>query len=361
MAIIKAVNSRASIGHALNYITRKEKTDAKLIGGYNCDPGHALEEMKSTKRAWNKMDGRQYKHFVQSFPKDEDITLEEANQIARELVESWCKFQGYEVCYATHKDKEHIHTHIIVNSVSFEHGRKFNYSKKELQDMKDLSDAILVEHQKSICQKNKEITTFDMGAYRSIEKAAQGKYKSWMLNIMLAINKVIKEADSIECFCNKMLENGIRVDWSEKRKYIVFLDANGNKVRDKRLTKVFKINISKEDLLIEFRRNYKQGDAAAVHRAKQIRDRGTSQRRPDNTGKCGTQRTVEEIRSRFGAVSGIGNQYDQPESAGQPVVQQRDEKQLAGENGSAYDKQSTDQLGNSGRDRKVYRKNGRSR
>lgn len=58
------------------------------------------------------MDGRQYKHFVQSFPKDEIISLEEANQIARELVESWPKFQGFEVCYATHKDREHIYTHI---------------------------------------------------------------------------------------------------------------------------------------------------------------------------------------------------------------------------------------------------------
>ena len=135
MAIIKAVNSRASIAHAIRYITQKEKTEDKLIGGLNCIPRYALEDMKRTKRAWNKMDGRQYKHFIQSFPPDEKITLETANEIAGKLVEQSSLFQGYEVCYATHRDREHIHTHMIVNSVSFEDGKKFRYSNRQLQEL----------------------------------------------------------------------------------------------------------------------------------------------------------------------------------------------------------------------------------
>ena len=104
MAVIKAVNSRASIANAINYITKKEKTDIRLIGGYNCRGINALAEMKATKNAWNKTDGRQYKHFIQSFSPNENISPEEAHKIAAELVESWNKFKGYEVCFATHND-----------------------------------------------------------------------------------------------------------------------------------------------------------------------------------------------------------------------------------------------------------------
>ena len=143
MAIIKVVNSKASIAHAINYITKAVKTDIRLIGGLNCNPQTAITEMKATKNAWRKTDGRQYKHFIQSFSPDEEITLDEANQIAKELINQSNLFSGYEICYATHKDREHIHTHIIVNSVSFEDGHKFNYSNYQLQKFKNLSDEIL--------------------------------------------------------------------------------------------------------------------------------------------------------------------------------------------------------------------------
>lgn len=86
MAVIKAVNSRASLARAVNYITGGEKTERTLVGGYNCNPMCAIEEMRDTKDAWRKTGGRQYKHFIQSFPYDEDITPEEAFDIAGELI-----------------------------------------------------------------------------------------------------------------------------------------------------------------------------------------------------------------------------------------------------------------------------------
>ena len=110
----------------------------------------AIEEMRDTKDAWRKTGGRQYKHFIQSFPYDEDITPEEAFDIAGELIRRSPLFKGYEVCYATHIDKGHIHTHWIVNSVSFEHGYKFRYSKRMLQELKDFSDKILKARQERL-------------------------------------------------------------------------------------------------------------------------------------------------------------------------------------------------------------------
>ena len=64
MAVIKAVNSRASLARAINYITNGEKTECRLVGGHNCSPMYAIEEMRDTKEVWRKMGGRQYKHFI---------------------------------------------------------------------------------------------------------------------------------------------------------------------------------------------------------------------------------------------------------------------------------------------------------
>ena len=255
MAIIKAVNSRASIAHAIRYITQKEKTEEKLIGGLNCIPRYALEDMKRTKRAWNKMDGRQYKHFIQSFPPDEKITLETANEIAGKLVEQSSLFQGYEVCYATHRDREHIHTHMIVNSVSFEDGKKFRYSNRQLQELKDLSDQILTQYGFTICQKNQEITAYKENTYQSIVKGAKGQEESWLLNMALAINKAKETACSKEEFAEILDKNGISVSWTEKRKYILFQDQEGHKARNRKIEEIFKTELGKEQLLTEFTAN----------------------------------------------------------------------------------------------------------
>lgn len=64
MAVIKAVSSRASIGHAINYVTKDEKTEEKLISGIDCSPQTAIDEMKATKEIWHKTEGRQYKHYI---------------------------------------------------------------------------------------------------------------------------------------------------------------------------------------------------------------------------------------------------------------------------------------------------------
>lgn len=102
MAIIKSISSRASIANAINYITKKEKTEEKLISGIECTPFMAIDEMKATKAIWDKNDGRQYKHYVQSFSPDEKITPELAHEIALKLFKD--RYEGYEILMATHKD-----------------------------------------------------------------------------------------------------------------------------------------------------------------------------------------------------------------------------------------------------------------
>lgn len=145
MAVIKAVSSRAGIKTILNYVMKEEKTEQKLLSCLNCTPDMVQEQMEFTKRLWGKNGGRTYKHFIQSFAKDENISPEQAHQIAYQLAEALPEWADFEVLIATHTDTEYLHTHFIVNSVSYVDGHKLQQSRDELQNMKDQSDHLYRE------------------------------------------------------------------------------------------------------------------------------------------------------------------------------------------------------------------------
>lgn len=141
MAIIKATfGGKGSIKHVINYVTKKGKTNARLCTGINCSAGTAFHEMQLTKELFHKTGGRTFLHFVQSFSPKDGVSPEAAHQIACELAENLIYFIGFEVLVVTHCDREHIHSHFVVNSVSYEDGRKFQMDKKGLQQMKDVSN-----------------------------------------------------------------------------------------------------------------------------------------------------------------------------------------------------------------------------
>ena len=145
MAVIKSVSSRAGIKTILNYVMKEEKTEQKLLSCLNCTPDMVQEQMEFTKRLWGKNGGRTYKHFIQSFAKDENISPEQAHQIAYQLAEALPEWADFEVLIATHTDTEYLHTHFIVNSVSYVDGHKLQQSRDELQNMKDQSDHLYRE------------------------------------------------------------------------------------------------------------------------------------------------------------------------------------------------------------------------
>lgn len=270
MAIIKAISSKATINAAIEYVTKKEKTEKKLVSGYNCQPESVAEEMQLTKEAWGKTDGRTYKHIVQSFHPDEPITPEEAHKIAQEFAEKCPQFQGFEVLIATHKDKKHVHTHFIINSVSYEDGHKFQQSKQELKQLKELSDEILKEHGLKVVEKGKtyegkdrkETSTYTKEAHNTQKKAESGEIKSYIREIALAVMEEKERAKNKEEFIANLKERGIGVDWQENHKYITFIDldrqAKGEKqckVRDNKLGSYYNMDFSKETLEDEFTRN----------------------------------------------------------------------------------------------------------
>ena len=132
---------KASIGYAVN----GEKTgfgDEKvyLTTGIRCDADTAFEEMMAVKESFGKTGGNVAYHAYQSF-KPGEVTPQMCHQIGVELAE---KLWGdrYQVLVATHLDKEHLHNHFIVNSVSFVDGKKFNDNKAAYRKLRQTSDEL---------------------------------------------------------------------------------------------------------------------------------------------------------------------------------------------------------------------------
>ena len=115
MAIIEAISSKAGLKTIINYVTQDKKTTEKLITGKDCLAESSLEEMLYTKNLYNKNSGRQYIHIIQSFDPKDNLSKEQVHNAGLKLAE---KFNGFQVLVATHIDKEHLHNHLIINSVS---------------------------------------------------------------------------------------------------------------------------------------------------------------------------------------------------------------------------------------------------
>lgn len=140
MAVIKRIASKATPKKIVSYLTQEEKTEEKLIGGKDCDPDNIVNDFNMTQELYGKTGGVKYHHIIQSFSPEDNITPEKAHEIGKELADS--QFKGFEVFVVTHKDKDHIHNHLVVNSVSFENGLKYNASNKSLWDIKRESNRL---------------------------------------------------------------------------------------------------------------------------------------------------------------------------------------------------------------------------
>jgi len=268
MGIIKAVSSRAGIRQAIRYVTKTEKTEMRLMTGIHCSPFTATEEMLLTKEMWKKTGGRTYKHFIQSFAPDEVIDPETAHEIAVAYAGECSLFDGFEVLIATHKDREHVHTHFIVNSVSVEDGHKFQMSATDLKKMRELNDRFCRKYGLSICEKGKtfhgealeETTAWTKEKYQFLQKAEKGKVRSFVQETAMAVMDCLEEAVSKEDFIDRLSCLGYRVDWQENHKYVTFIDPEGNRVRNRNLMNTFHLDLGKEDMLNVFQDNARRAE-----------------------------------------------------------------------------------------------------
>ena len=195
MAIIKFINNKVSLKKTLNYICKEEKTDNKLISGKDCIPEIAYEEMMTVKKMYNKLTGREKIHFVQSFSPNDKLTYEQAHEIGIRMAEY---FKGFQVVVATHKDREHIHNHIVLNTVNFETGLKFHQSKQDLQKIKELSNQICKEYGLTVTENKSKVSDIRINEYQ-----ARLKGISWKQLLINDIDSVIKKQTTSMNFLKK--------------------------------------------------------------------------------------------------------------------------------------------------------------
>ena len=238
MPIIHFINNKTQTAggmkNVLNYVSRKEKTvseDKRFVTGVNCSPETALDEMTATKNLYHKPDGRLYYHLVQSFPSGYEIEPELAHKIAVELAEK--AFNKYEVVVATHIDREHFHSHFVINSVSFEDGKKYHSNKESVEGLMKLSDEICQRYGVHVLDTPKKKMNRDYLSDSEYRSAKRGESFKWEL--MNVINQVMKQAKSKKQFCYLMKQQGYDVRWEDNRKYITYTCPNGRRCRDNKL------------------------------------------------------------------------------------------------------------------------------
>ena len=273
MAVNKTINKRTNthgaMRNCIEYVLRQDKTSELLtyITGPYCHNEINYDLVYRTfleeKKMWNKDTGRMYAHNIISWHKDEQITPEQAFEFGKEFAENW--FSGFQTLVAVHKDKDHIHCHLVTNSVSYEDGRKLHNTKKDLERMKQLTNQMCRKRGLTVAEKGKHFdgSQIEKGKVIAWSKDKYNLFRqqvtdSFVVDCAMAVLKALENCISKEKFIEKMKQFGWNVNWTEKRKHITFQNQEGKKVRDSNLSKTFHLDISKEDLENEFDRNYER-------------------------------------------------------------------------------------------------------
>ena len=194
----------------LAYTTQGYKTNEKeYITGINCDPKTSLKQMMNTKLSYNKMDGRLAFHAVQSF-KPGEVTPEECHALGVQLAKQmWGN--RFEVVVSTHLDKEHLHNHFVINSVSWVDGMKYDNRKNDIDHFRELNDAICNEHGLSIIE-NPSGKAMNYGEWNAEKK--NGIY--FRKIIRYDVDTVLSYARTLDQFKEGLEEIGYQVDLSGK-------------------------------------------------------------------------------------------------------------------------------------------------
>lgn len=253
MAIISFTNYKRGqttgcMGAVMRYTMQDKKTEfdgQRLVTGINCQPESVYADFMTTKRLYHKTDGVLFYHMVQSFPKDEKVNPLVAHAAALKLAEY---YEGYDVLVCTHVDREHIHSHFLINSVNFDTGKKLHIAKEQLQELRQRNDAVCMEFNLPVFVPRanpKKSKTMTIGEYHT---AARGQSKK--LQLMNIINDCMRHASNREEFIALMESEGYKVRWEESRRNITYTTPTGWQCRDRLL---FGDKYLKENMEYEFR------------------------------------------------------------------------------------------------------------
>lgn len=199
MATTKLGNTK-SASRAINYAEKR----AVEKSGLNCDVDYAKSAFKQTRALYGKKDGIQAHTIIQSF-KPGEVTPEQCNQLGLELAEKIAP--NHQVAVYTHADTDHVHNHIVINSIDLETGRKYQSNKKQREFVKKANDDICVAHHLSIPNRQAQIR------YTQAEKGIvfDREEYSWKDELRELIENAKTHTSNLETFSEHLEAKGVKV------------------------------------------------------------------------------------------------------------------------------------------------------
>lgn len=229
-----------------------------------------------------------------------------------------------------HQDKDHLHCHIVTNSVSYIDGHKLHQTKKDLEQQKIFTNKLCLEKGLSVAKKGKhfdgsimeqgEIIAWNKDKYNFLINDSR---KSFVADCAIAIMESLPLSCNKDDFILSMQERGWSVQWTDRRKHIVFQNENGDKVRDSNIEKTFsgmevnkealtneftrqnelrltRLNAEKERAEAELRQYYSELESAAagIHTAEAVRDNKKAGRGDPAVDLYDTDSFIRELDSK---------------------------------------------------------------
>ena len=298
----------------MRYVSQLSKTlweGQQLISGIGCQPETAFDEFLSTKLLHHKDGGVQFYHMVQSFPKGADVDPRAVHEAARQLAGY---FEGCEILVCTHTDREHIHSHCIINSVNFETGKKIHMADEQIQALRVCNDQICGELGLPKFQKDEQRQS---GGMSNAEYYPASKGESWKFELMRVIDECMRCAGNREEFLVLLRSEGYDATWTDSRKNITYVTPDGRKCRD---NKLHIEKYLKENMEAEFGYRTENDNTRNVDAAQKADGRGATagtQRDGHGAELERAARNAEQAVSAADAVRyGPENASDESRSAG---------------------------------------------
>ena len=298
----------------MRYVSQTSKTlwdGQQLVSGIGCQPETAFDEFLSTKLLHHRDGGVMFYHMVQSFPKGANVDPRTAHEAAHRLAGY---FDGCEVLVCTHVDREHIHSHCIINSVNFETGKKVHMADEQIQELRVRNDQICEELGLPKFQRDDQRQSRGMS---NAEYYTASKGESWKFELMRVIDECMRYAGNRDEFLTLLRAEGYDAAWRDSRKNITYTTPDGRKCRD---NKLHIEKYLKENMEAEFEYRTENDNTRNVDAAQKADGRGAT---------AGTQRDSHGAELER-AARNAGQAVPAADAAGRRSENAPDESRSAG-------------------------------
>ena len=314
----------------MRYVSQLSKTlwdGQQLVSGIGCQPETAFDEFLSTKLLHHRDGGVMFYHMVQSFPKGANVDPRTAHEAAHRLAGY---FDGCEVLVCTHVDREHIHSHCIINSVNFETGKKVHMADEQIQELRVRNDQICEELGLPKFQRDEQKRSRGMS---NAEYYTASKGESWKFELMRVIDDCMRYAGNREEFLALLRAEGYDATWTDSRKNITYVTPDGRKCRD---SKLHMEKYLKENMEAEFGYRTENDNTRNVDAAQKADGRGATAGTQRDGHGAELERAARNAGQAVSAADAVGckpeNAPDAGGSAGIPD-QNADERRKIRETG----------------------------